>query len=249
MTSIGKAMYILKRLGEPPYELGITELSRELDMVKSGVHKLLAELASESFVVKNTHTRKYRLGPALFRLGSIYGSMRGIGEISQSVMEAISKVTGTSVLVGLRDADEAFLAYKVDPPGSFSYEGHVGRKFPLHAGALGKILGAYMEPSRIREILSVRGIEKRTNLTISSLNEILESYDEIRRQGYALTLGENISGAFGLAVPIYDRNHDVWACLCVAGPKEFYDESKKEAWIRLLREGAKDISYKLGFRE
>ena len=164
-------------------------------------------------------------------------------------MEAISKVTKTSVLVGLRDADEAFLAYKIDAPGYFSYQGQIGRSFPLYAGALGKVLGAYMGEENIMRILAIRGMEKKTPLTVDSPELLFSQYKQIREQEYAISFGENINGAFGLAVPIFDRNKEVWACLCIEGPLEFYDVAHESRWIRLLREGAKEISFKLGFRE
>jgi len=248
MTSVGKAIYILKCLSEPPYEFGITQLAINLNMAKSGVHKIVSALVSERLVVQAPGTSKYHLGPAVLRMGAAYSNLRGIEEVSKSVMEAISKITKTSVLVGLRDSDEAFLAYKIDAPGYFSYDGYIGRNFPFHAGAIGKILGAYMDEDKIREILKNRDLEKKTPLTIVSLEELLQQYKDIREQGYAASYGENIGGAFGLAAPIFDRNEQVWACLCIAGPLEFYQASKEEAWIRLLKEGAKEISFKLGVR-
>jgi hypothetical protein len=133
LSSPEKVLFLLKRLGEPPYEMGVTELAREMCAAKSGVHKLLALLVRESFLVQNGATRRYSLGPAVFRLGNVYSDMKGIGEVARGVMEAIAKITGTSVFVGIREGDEAYLAYKVDSPEGFIYQGQVGRRFPIHA--------------------------------------------------------------------------------------------------------------------
>jgi len=59
---------------------------------------------------------------------------------------------------------------------------------------------------------------------------------------------ENSPGAYGLAAPIRDRNGEVWACLCIAGPKRQFHEEKRSNWLRLVINGAEEISYRLGFR-
>lgn len=106
-----------------------------------------------------------------------------------------------------------------------------------------------MEKHIIAEILKNKGMEKKTSLTLQSQEELFLHYQRIRERGYAVSFGENIGGAFGLAVPIFDRSKEVWACLCIAGPLELYVADREGSWVRLLREGANEISFKLGFRE
>ncbi len=248
LSSPEKVLFLLKRLGEPPYEMGVTELAREMCAAKSGVHKLLALLVRESFLVQNGATRRYSLGPAVFRLGNVYSDMKGIGEVARGVMEAIATITGTSVFVGIREGDEAYLAYKVDSPEGFIYQGQVGRRFPIHAGALGKLLTAYRDPEKVRVLLAGRTLERRAPRTITDPERMLEEYARIREQGYAVSDEENSPGAYGLAAPIRDRNGDVWACLCIAGPKRQFHEEQRSNWLRLVVNGAEEISYRLGFR-
>ncbi|MGN0837582.1 MAG: IclR family transcriptional regulator [Pyramidobacter sp.] len=249
MSSLHKALLILKYMGEAPYEFGVTEIADKIGMVKSGVYKLLADMSSMGFVVKDQKSRLYRLGPAVFRLGAVYSDFKGIEEVAENVMRAIVSVTHTSSLVGLLEGDVPFLAYKVDAPGSFLYHGRVGRSFPLYAGALGKIFGAYMERNHVLEILERTGMKKQTPLTVQDKETLLKQYDEIRKNGYALSLGENIEGAFGLSVPITDaRSGSITADLCLAGPLELYKPECLNDWLRLLREGANEIAYKMARR-
>ena len=248
MSSVRKGLTILKIMGESPFEFRLSDLASKVGIVKSGAHKILADLTTMGFVVQNPKSKQYRLGPAVFRLGIVYSDMKGIEEVSKNVMLAISNMTGMSILVGIRDGDEAFLAYKIDSETSFSYEGKRGRKFPLYAGALGKLLGAYLPKERMLEIFEKNGMEKKTEKTVIEKAAIFAQYEEIRRDGYVLTLGENIAGAFGLAVPIFDRNGEVWSCLCIAGPYEAFKPELKSDWLRMLKQGAIEISHKLGVR-
>ncbi len=249
MSSVSKTLQILKYMGEPPYELGVTEIAEKIGMVKSGVHKILTDLVDAGFVIKDGRTKLYRLGPSVFRLGAVYSETKGIEEVASNVIRTIVTATNRSSLVGLLEGDEAFLAYKLDAPGSCLYSGRIGRKFPLYAGALGKLFGAYMEKSRISEILDRTGMDRKTKLTVTDREILFQQYDEIRQKGYALSLGENLDGAFGISVPIFDvRNQSVTADLCIAGPIELYRPEKLFEWLRLLQEGAKEIAHRMACR-
>lgn len=249
MSSVSKALQILNMMAEPPYEFGVTEISERVGIVKSGSYKLLKDLVDAGFVVKNPKSHLYRLGAGVFRLGAVYSDVKGVADVGRNVMQAIVNATNQSVLIGLLEGDYVFLAYKLDAPGSFMYRGRVGRRFPFYAGALGKILGAYLEPEFVLEAIKREGPFPEAATKIPEDEVLLKQYEEIRKAGYVLSMEENIAGAFGLSVPIMDYKDNMnTACLCVAGPVELYDPKHLEAWLRLLREGAREISYKMGRR-
>ena len=76
-----------------------------------------------------------------------------------------------------------------------------------------------MDRDRVLAILERTGFTRKTRLTVGDTDTLFKQYEEIRRNGYALSLGENIDGAFGLSVPIVDaRTQSVTADLCLAGP-------------------------------
>ena len=76
----------------------------------------------------------------------------------------------------------------------------------------------------------------------------MEEYWKIKKQGYAVSIEENLIGAFGMAAPIRDRHGNVWACLSLVGPKETFTPDVVDLWLSLLRNGADEISSRLGFR-
>ena len=51
-----------------------------------------------------------------------------------------------------------------------------------------------------------------------------------------------------MAAPIRDRHGNVWACLSLVGPKETFTPDVVDLWLSLLRNGADEISSRLGFR-
>lgn len=240
MSSLSKAIQVLKFLGTPPYEKGVTEISGELGIVKSGVHFLLSELVEAGFVVRNPQTRRYHLGPGIFRLGMVYIDARGIAEVAAKVMSSISAVTKTSVLIGLIDGENVFLGYKHEVPGSYIYKSSMGQRFALNAGAIGKLFAAYMDETRLRGYQSKF---KYSGGAVTDIEELIRQTREIRKQGYALTFGENVDGYFGLAVPIQEiRGQQMTGALSLVGPQNLYQEEHLQGWLSLLRDGATVIA-------
>jgi IclR family KDG regulon transcriptional repressor len=69
VKSLVKALRILDVLAERPAGFGITELSEALHIGKSTVHRLLATLKEEGYVVTHPAGSRYILGGRIARLG------------------------------------------------------------------------------------------------------------------------------------------------------------------------------------
>jgi DNA-binding IclR family transcriptional regulator len=83
------------------------------------------------------------------------------------------------------------------------------RRAPMHRGASGKILAAYLEPEERSRLLAAVGDP-----------ELAAELDRIRAAGYAFTAGELDEGAAAVAAPILDRRGRIAAGLSVAGPEQ-----------------------------
>lgn len=248
MNSVEKALTALKRLADPPFEFGVTELAAECSITKGGMHKLLASLISTGFVVQNPLSKKYMLGSVNFRLGTIFGQRKGVHEIAGMVMEDLARSTKYNVILGFLEVDCAVLAHMVKGEKATLYLGWIGQKLPLHAGTIGKTLVAYLEPEEIRKLFEGKQLEKYTSQTPTDPEKVIAQCAEIRKQGYMASTGERVSSVFSVAVPVFDRNSHPWASLSLIGPVDDYSEENKEYWVHLLRGTAKDIEDRLNLR-
>ncbi|MFZ5969826.1 MAG: IclR family transcriptional regulator [Bacillota bacterium] len=248
MNSTEKVLWVLKRLGEHPFEMGLTDLAREMGYEKSGIYKILNMMVKDGFIVQNSNTKKYFLGPALYRLGIVYSEQKGIWELAKPVMKEIVEITQETVTLGIREGMDAILAYKLESTHEIRLHGKVGKKYPINAGSMGKVLAAYHDPKLIQEYLKHHTLEKKTDNTIIDKEKLLEEYALIRQQGYATSNEENTVGGFGIAAPIYDKEGSVWTCLCLAGPKSRFTDENIKSWVSLVIDGAREISYRQGYK-
>ncbi|QTX32153.1 IclR family transcriptional regulator [Aminithiophilus ramosus] len=248
MSRLDKGLQILRQLSEPPFSHSLASLASAVDMTKGGVHKVLSMLVDEAFVAQDGDSKLYRLGPALYRMGVVYANEKGLNEAALPVMELIGKLTKETVSVGIRDGDRAFLALSVESPHLIRLKRRLGVTMPPNAGAIGKLLAAYHDPQRMEAFLRSLDLAREGRgcpAPFLDVDALLEEYAAIRRQGYALSLNESVADTLGLSVPVPDRMGRVWACLCIAGPRERLPLEKALAFLPVLRSGAEDITARL----
>lgn len=245
MKSLDKVIWILKRLGEHPFEMSASEIAHEMDHGRSGVFKILQSLNSQGLVNQDAITKKYSVGPALYRLGAVYSDRNGIWETAKPVLEALANITQGTVSMGIHEGREAILAYSIASEHQIRLHNRVGSKYTIHAGAIGKVMAAFQDEVYIQEILQTTQLERFAKNTITDPALLLEEFARIRQVGYTVSDEEHINGSFGVAAPIFDAHKNTIACVCIAGTKEHYTPEKLELWIQLVVNAANEISDRL----
>ncbi|MEK7386998.1 MAG: IclR family transcriptional regulator C-terminal domain-containing protein, partial [candidate division NC10 bacterium] len=138
--------------------------------------------------------------------------------------------TGESVYLYARDGANRVCVEALESTlGPIRHAVKPGSVFPLHQGASGKVILAFLSDAE-RAPLLAGGVARRRGLPA----EIIR----IRQQGYAYSENELSPGAWGLAVPILDRAGDCVASLAVAGPLARLERSRVRQYVRLLRGAA-----------
>lgn len=244
MSSAEKAVKILKKLGQAPYEFGVTEISESIDCVKSGTHKLLAVLVAEGMVEQKPN-KKYRLGLGTYLLGKTYEENIGIWRFFRPYLEKLRNITRENASFGAWQDGEATILYKVESPELIRVFGAVGTKRPVNASAISKTLAAFADPQAIREKIAKEPLKKYTERTITAPEALFREYESIRECGYAISDGEFSDDAVGIGAPVRDKSGQVWAAISVGGPKFRMTPEKQEEYAKLVVEMANLISKEL----
>jgi DNA-binding IclR family transcriptional regulator len=147
-------------------ERGVTEISKELKLRKATAARRMYTLKECGYLTKSPATNKYRLGWNLAQLGDVYPASVPLREIAlPRLKELNSKINETVdlyVVVGKQRLciDRFESTYEVRPVAQ------AGKLAPLHAGASGKLLLAFMPEDKIQDFLET---ETLTALGISGL--------------------------------------------------------------------------------
>lgn len=247
VAAVGKVFTILAALGDRR-EIGISELSQQLGMSKTTVHRFLQTLKTLGYVAQEGETDRYRLTIRLFELGSKALESVDLVREADLEMRRIGQLTREAVHLGAFDEDAIIYIHKIDADYGLRMQSRIGRRNPLYSTAIGKVLLAWMSPDEARAVLAGVEFRKSTAKTLSSADAVMSILPHVRQQGYGEDNEEQEDGLMCLAVPVFDRFGRVIAGLSISFPTMRCGADTKAHYIALLMESGRAISERLGHR-
>src|ERR1700749_2884231 len=209
--ALERAVDLLHHLGRRPAGPTVAELAVDAGMPTSTAYRLLAELEQHGLVSRGPDST-VALGTRLVALGRTAeaGLRERIVEPADAVMAELCDEAGETVILTAPCALEAIVLHVVETQRhSVRLSYTLFRRGPMHRGASGKVLAAFLDPAEQRRVVDAAadpGLQR--------------ALDAVRAEGVAVTVGELDEGAAAVAVPILDRRSRLVAGLSVAGPAE-----------------------------
>jgi DNA-binding IclR family transcriptional regulator len=121
----------------------------------------------------------------------------------------------------------------------------LGARLYAHCSALGKVLLAYSPEAEVKRIIQMAGLPSFTPNTITNEEELEQSLEKIRKQGFAYDLEEILPDLCCVAAPIYDHTGRVIAAISMSIPAYRFRRSQSDYRDAIVRT-AKIISQRLG---
>ena len=138
--------------------LGVSELSRALDLSRSTTHRDIVTLTSLGYLRQDADSRRYRLGPRVLDLGFAALNSMGMRELSVAHLQRLSDETGFTVNMAILDGIDVVYIERCRTSRSGQREIdlnlHVGSRLPAYCTALGKALLAHVPKPGLDELLS-----------------------------------------------------------------------------------------------
>lgn len=145
LQTVDRALLVLLAFERTRPDWGVTEVAEEFGWDTSVAQRLLATLAGRGFLVSDPATRRYRIGPAVLRLGRLWERSGSLELLAGPVLEELRRVTGDTVLFCLPDSFHMrCVAAEEGETGPLRYYPLVGELYPAHAGATSKSFYAYL---------------------------------------------------------------------------------------------------------
>lgn len=246
VQTIDRVTAILSTFSHRKPALGVTEIATATGLSTSTAHRLLAALQDNGFV-RQTDDRRYVLGPLLLRLAHVAATHAGLRDAALPAMrdlrDRVEETVGLHELVDNRDRitiaqAESRLALRR------TYT-DLGSPIPLPQGAPGKVLLAYLSAQRQEAILA-GPLVRVTPETIIDRTVLRGQLSEIRRIGYAISLGERTLGIRSVAAPIWDHTGQPIACLSISAPELRMPSARCHELGELVKQASWEVSVSLG---
>ncbi len=139
VTALARGLEILACFGNGETTLSNIELAKRCTLPKSTVSRLTMTLTQLGYLIHVQETGRYRLGTACLGLGSSLLSRLDVRKIAHPFMLELSRTTGTTVSLGVRDRLSMIYAESCyGPQVAFAYKLDVGSRIPLATTAMGR---------------------------------------------------------------------------------------------------------------
>lgn len=197
--------------------LGISELSRRLDMGKSTVHRIVDTLVAQGYLDKCSSNTKYRLGWKLFQIGNAVPQQRKLNNFDIEILHDLCDKYQETVNLGIRVDRDVVTIAKVDPATVLTANHKLGAREPIHATAMGKILISELAKDDVIQIFGEGSLQRYTPNTIISTEELILELEKIKIQGYSIDDEEYCVGLTCIAMPVRNYNNEITAAISVSG--------------------------------
>lgn len=234
-STVDRAMAIMTHLAESGGTSTVTQVSDACNLPLSTTHRLLRSLASNGWVEPDPHTREYQLGPEMFRVAGLASSNFDLVAASSPHLEALLRASGETVLLGvyLPHHHRMMFAARRDSRHPLQYRVELHTPLSLLWGASGRSILAFLEPDAQMDALSDPDESPASGDRLDH-DQLSEHLDRIRSDGYALSRGQRLAGAVGIAAPITRRGHGVVANVCLTIPADRFDPSRLDDLVAEL---------------
>jgi IclR family transcriptional regulator, acetate operon repressor len=239
--SSARVVAALEALTRSEEGLGLAELSLAVGAPKSSLLGILRSLVALGYLA-HSHGL-YRLGPRSFRLAADMLAVRRFPTLVRPVLQDLHARTQETVFLVQLDevARRSTYVEGIDSPNPIRYTVPTGTTRPLYVSAGGLMLLAFQDAAFIDAYLGSVSLDPLTPRTITDVDKLRQRLQTIRRDGFAVSLGETVPGAAGLAAPIFNADGSVTAGLLIAAPIERFEKRLPE-FKRLLREATSLVS-------
>jgi IclR family KDG regulon transcriptional repressor len=220
----------------------LSDLSAQLGLPKSTLHRFLVSLESHGIMHRDPGDKRWCLGYRLFVWGSVAVESTSLRHIARPIMCDLVAATGETALLTAYQDREVICIEKVETGQPVRMTLDVGRRQFPHAGASCKILMAYLPEKEIQAIIRDKGLPRLCTNTITDPAELMGELARIREHGYAESQEETDLSAWGVAAPIYGRAGEVVAAIGVAGPTSRFTGELHQRAVMLCRQASRRIS-------
>ncbi len=164
---------------------------------------------------------QYAVGHEPLRLAQVYQASFRLRDTIYPVLEALTEESGETSSFYVLENDIRVVLFRVEPKRAVRFSIHEGDRFPLHAGASGKILRAFGPPAD-------------------------RALAEVREQFWATSFGERDPDTASISAPVFGMGHEFKGALTLSGPSERFNREQLQAARLLLLKRAAQATNLLG---
>lgn len=237
-----RTLLILETVSRSTQPLSPTDINRHIGLPKQSIHRLCQTLVDEGFLIRDVSGKRLVPAPRTieFARGLITSRQQSVAR--RQALLTLSNATRETVNFAVPEPDGMTYLDRVETDWIFRIELPVGSRVPFHCTASGKCFLASLSDRALDKIIVSNPLEKRTENTILSADQLREELARVRKRGYAIDNEELFEGMVALAVPVLDRQKRFFAAIAFHGPTQRLDPGRLKEHLPLIRDVADQLA-------
>tara|TARA_R110001606_G_scaffold121735_2_gene254122 strand:- start:26861 stop:27598 length:738 start_codon:yes stop_codon:yes gene_type:complete len=219
VEAVERALDVLNSFTSQNNILSLKDISESTGFYKSTILRLIGSLEAYGYILKQQDGR-YRLGPSLWRLGSVYQNGFDSETVIRPLLCSVRDQINQTAAFYIRSSDKRVCLYRENAVGEICHMINEGAELPLDRGAAGIILSAFS------------GLEG-------------DKMESVRQKGWYVSHGERNPDVAALAVPVLTENKELKGVLSVSGLIFKFDDEKINTYLPILKQTAMQLGKEL----
>jgi DNA-binding IclR family transcriptional regulator len=240
VRALERAVRVVEALAQAGRPLGVTELARSVGLQKSTTHRLLTALTRVELTRGDVHTHRYTLGFRLLRWTTAWLDRLDVRTRALPHLRRLREKCQETVSLNLRDGHGRVAVERLETSHELRFVVDLGHPAPLHVGAGGKAILAFLPERETREVLDAAGVRGRAR------GLLLRDLADVRRVGSAVTRGERLAGSGAVSAPVFDHEARAIGSVSILSLAVRMPEDVVRSHRELVRETAEAVSRELG---
>jgi DNA-binding IclR family transcriptional regulator len=223
----------------------LSDLTRELTVPKSTIHRICAVLVERGWAVRGDEGG-YSLGIRALRLGSRSNDLPMVTAFRTVAAEFLTRHDEMLALAVLDGEESLFIAIE-ETSQPVRLVTHIGSKTPAFASASGRVILATLPPAQIDALFAGRPLVTPTGRRLNGVPELQIFLAEVRQRGYAENMEETAIGLYAASVPVTNAAGMTLAALTTCIPTSRMTEERRGAMLDDLRAQGRILSELVGW--
>lgn len=244
MDSVKSVLRIIEAVATSP-EIGVSDLSRQLQQPKTTVQRGLMTLHEAGWIrPTNEPRRRWKITSKLFMLSRSAETEARLRRAALPIMQTLRDETQETTHLMVREERHLVLIERVDSPLALRTVRDLGSRSPLHTSANGKAFLAHLSTREQEDYLG----GKLSALTENSKTDpeiIRKDLAQIRKLGYATNLGELDLHVHAVAAPVLNQDGRPIAALSISCPASRLPLERMPSFGEMVIAAARTVTQRL----
>jgi DNA-binding IclR family transcriptional regulator len=221
----------------------LTEICQEVGIHRSKAYSILNTLNTSGLVKKNPNRRGYILGPGLLTLAGKMLETLSLPRLAEPILDDLAKKAGATVTLGVISDDKTYIVGEYQGAPGIGISSPIGYVTPITYGAHGKAIAAFLPKTELEELLKNKELFFHGSPEKFDKSRLERELVQYRRDGFAVELGDMLSGVKVIAAPLLDQYGKPIGYITIAG---FFAVEEIKKLGPMAVEAVKNISKEAG---